>query len=167
MNFEVSRNNSIIRLYRNFWIRIQMSSIFKSTFRARLLRMAGVKIGNSHVGQGVIFDSLYPEDIEIGNKTAITFRCVIITHFIKPLLDGERQYVRGKVKIGDFVFIGAHTIITKPVTIGDFSIIGAGSIVTKDIPAGEIWGGVPATFIKKRELNQQILDSLIQKRNES
>ena len=139
-----------------------MSSLFKSTFRAKLLRLGGVKIGKSHIGQGVIFDSLYPEDIEIGNKSAITFRCVIITHFVKPLMDGEREYLRGKVKIGDFVFIGAHTIIAKPVTIGNFSIVAAGSVITKDIPACEIWGGVPAKFIKKREIYQHILDSYSQ-----
>lgn len=153
--------NKIIRFYKIFWIRLQMSSLFKSTFRARLLRLAGVKIGKSHIGQGVIFDSLYPEDIEIGNKSAITFRCVIITHFVKPLMDGEREYLRGKVKIGDFVFIGAHTIIAKPVTIGNFSIVAAGSVITKDIPACEIWGGVPAKFIKKREIYKHILDSYI------
>jgi UDP-2-acetamido-3-amino-2,3-dideoxy-glucuronate N-acetyltransferase len=145
------------RIYKNFWIRIQMSSIFRSTFRTKLLRLSGVKIGESHVGQGVIFDSLYPEDIEIGDKSAITFRCVIITHFMEPLSDGEREYVRGKVKIGNYVFIGAHTIITKPISIGDFSIVAAGSVVTKNIPSGEIWGGVPAKFIKKRELNQDLL----------
>jgi len=142
----------IIRIYRNFWIRIQMSSVFKSTFRAKLLRLAGVKIGKTHIGQGVIFDSLYPEDIEIGDKSAITFRCVIITHFMVPLTDGEREYKRGKVKIGDYVFIGAHSIIAKPVSIGDYSIVAAGSVVTKDIPPCEIWGGVPARFIKKRDI---------------
>jgi UDP-2-acetamido-3-amino-2,3-dideoxy-glucuronate N-acetyltransferase len=150
--------NKLLRIYKNILIRIQMSSIFTSIFRARLVRIAGVKIGKStHIGQGVIFDGLYPEDIEIGYKTAITFRCIIITHFMEPLPDGEREYVRGKVKIGNYVFIGAHTIITKSVSIGDFSIIAAGSVVTKDIPECEIWGGVPAKFIKKRIINHDLL----------
>ena len=42
-------------------------------------------------------------------------------------------------------------IICQPVTIGDNSAIAAGAVVTKDIPPGEIWGGVPAKFIKKVE----------------
>ena len=150
-------SKTIIRYYRNFWLRIQMLAIFKSTFRANLLRLAGVKIGRSHIGQGVIFDSLYPEDIEVGDKSAITFRCVIITHFMEPLSDGERVYKRGKVKIGNYVFIGAHSIITKPVIIGDYSIVAAGSVVTKDIPPCEIWGGVPARFMKKRIIENQNL----------
>ena len=47
------------------------------------------------------------------------------------------------------MFLGANTVITKPVTIGDNVIVGAGSIITKDIPSNEIWAGVPARFIKK------------------
>lgn len=129
-----------------------MSAIFKSTFRAKLLRLSGMKVGKSHIGQGIIFDSLYPGDIEIGSGSAITFRCVIITHFVEFLGERGRKYVRGKVKIGNDVFIGAHSIICKPVTIGDHAVVAAGSVVTKDIPEGEIWGGVPAKFIKKREL---------------
>lgn len=53
------------------------------------------------------------------------------------------------VKIGDYCFIGAHSIILKGVTIGEKSIIGAGSVVTKSIPECEIWGGNPAKFIRK------------------
>jgi acetyltransferase-like isoleucine patch superfamily enzyme len=52
------------------------------------------------------------------------------------------------VHIGDFCFIGAHSIILKGVHIGDKSIVGAGSVVTKSIPEGEIWAGNPARFIK-------------------
>lgn len=62
---------------------------------------------------------------------------------------GGHTYSYGKVKIGNNVFVGAHSIICKSVTIGDDVVIAAGSVVTKDIPSGEIWGGVPAKFIKK------------------
>ena len=37
------------------------------------------------------------------------------------------------------------------VHIGDGAVIAAGSVVTKDIPAFEVWGGIPARFIKKRK----------------
>jgi acetyltransferase-like isoleucine patch superfamily enzyme len=51
--------------------------------------------------------------------------------------------------IGDDVFVGTRTIITKGVTIGNRSIIAAGSVVSRSIPEDEIWGGNPAKFIKK------------------
>ena len=53
------------------------------------------------------------------------------------------------VTIEDGVFIGAHCIILKGVRIGQKSVVAAGSVVTKDIPSGELWGGVPAKFIKR------------------
>ena len=49
------------------------------------------------------------------------------------------------VWIGDFV-----TILPSCTSIGNGAIIGAGAVVTKNVPPYEIWGGVPAHFIKKR-----------------
>ena len=114
--------------------------------------MGGVKIGRSFVGQDVIFDSNYPEEIEIGDGCAITMRCTILSHFVKACPNGGRTYVKGHVKIGNKVFMGAHSIICQPLTIGDGAIIAAGSVLTKDVPAYEVWGGVPAKFIKKRDI---------------
>lgn len=42
-----------------------------------------------------------------------------------------------------------NSLIVNTVTIGNHAVIAAGSVVTKDIPSGELWGGVPAKFIKK------------------
>lgn len=62
--------------------------------------------------------------------------------------DDIKQTKTKPVKIGNNVFIGAHTTILKGVTIGDNVVIGACSLVSKDIPSNEIWGGNPAKFIK-------------------
>lgn len=51
--------------------------------------------------------------------------------------------------IGDYVFIGARSMILKGVTIGEKSIIAAGSVVVKDIPSNCIAGGNPCKIIKK------------------
>ena len=67
---------------------------------------------------------------------------------------GWIKWHRGHIKIEDNAFIGAKTIITKPVTIGHNSVVAAGSVVTKDIPPCEIWGGVPAKFIKKINITE-------------
>lgn len=136
------------RLMNVLILRVSMWACWKSTFRAKLLRKTGMKVGKSHIGQDIIFDNLHPEFIEIGDMCAITYRCVIITHYVE-MQKGSHRYTNGHVKIGNNVFIGAHSIICQPVTIGDDVIIAAGSVVTKNIPSGEIWGGVPAKFIKK------------------
>jgi UDP-2-acetamido-3-amino-2,3-dideoxy-glucuronate N-acetyltransferase len=144
------------RFFKFIILRIQSSSwLHSKKIRPQLLRLTGMKIGKSHIGEQVIFDSLYPENIEIGDYSAITMRCVILTHFVEVAEKteqnkGGRIFISGKVIIGDNVFIGAHTLICKPVVIGNDCIIAAGSVIVKDIPAGEIWGGVPAKFLKRR-----------------
>jgi acetyltransferase-like isoleucine patch superfamily enzyme len=55
------------------------------------------------------------------------------------------------ITVGDDVWIGRGVTVLKGVKIGDGAIIGANALVTHDIPSYEIWGGVPAKFIKKRE----------------
>lgn len=52
--------------------------------------------------------------------------------------------------IGDGVWIGAHSIILKGVKINNGAVIAAGAVVVSDIPSNEVWGGVPARFLRKR-----------------
>lgn len=55
-----------------------------------------------------------------------------------------------QIKIGNDVWIGSHVMIMAGVSIGDGAIVAAGAVVTKSIPPYQIWGGVPAKFIKNR-----------------
>ena len=57
--------------------------------------------------------------------------------------------------IGDDVWIGVNVVILRGVRIGDGAVIAAGAVVAKDVPENEIWGGVPARFIRKREPIEQ------------
>ncbi|RTZ00895.1 antibiotic acetyltransferase [Flavobacterium sp. RSP49] len=59
---------------------------------------------------------------------------------------------KGRCKIGDHVWLAANCIVLQGVTIGKHAVIVAGAVVTKDVPDGEIWGGIPAKFLKKRDL---------------
>lgn len=52
--------------------------------------------------------------------------------------------------IGEDVWIGTKVTITRGVAIGKKAIIGANAVVTCDIGAYEVWGGIPARFIKMR-----------------
>ena len=126
-------------------------------WRWKLVKLGGVKILDNptderrfiFIGENVVFDSQYPEGIEIGNFVHITTGCVLLTHYMNTKLN-EIHWEHGKIKIEDHVFLGANTIISKPVTIGKGSIVGAGSVVTKDIPPYQIWAGNPARYIKDR-----------------
>lgn len=139
------------RIVRIMFLRIQIMSIWPSSIRKRLLRYGGVKIGkDSYIGGGNLFDTVRPELICIGERTTISTRCIILSHFVHQYID-RRKWSYGEVKIGNNVFLGANVIICQPITIGDNSAVAAGAVVTKDIPAGEMWGGVPAHFIKKVE----------------
>lgn len=131
-------------------------------WRWRIVKFGGVKFCNTEtndnrfifIGDNVVWDTAYPEEIEIGNHVHITTGCVLLTHYMSIDNQGWLSWHKGHIKIENDVFIGAHTIITKPVTIGHNSIVAAGSVVTHDIPPCEVWGGVPARLIKKLEIKR-------------
>ncbi|MBL4759357.1 MAG: acyltransferase [Mariprofundaceae bacterium] len=86
-----------------------------------------------HIGQNVLiadYVSIYDHDHDFGNREVFKTKPVVIK---------------------DDVWIGSHSVILKGVHIGEGSIIAAGSVVTKMVPSGELWGGVPAKFMKRIE----------------
>jgi acetyltransferase-like isoleucine patch superfamily enzyme len=95
------------------------------------------------------------EKITIGDNVMIGGSCRIWDTDFHPLDSKSRvdnpneDYKTNPIIIGNNCFIGGFSIILKGVTIGEGSIIGAGSVVSKSIPSNEIWGGNPASFIKK------------------
>ncbi len=52
------------------------------------------------------------------------------------------------------VWIGGRSIILQGVKIGEGAVVAAGSVVTKDVEPYTIVGGIPAKFIKTREINE-------------
>lgn len=143
---------SPIRFLKRLLVCFIQNSYLPSNLRPKLLSIAGAKIGrNCFIGECCIFDSMHPENIELKDGATITMRCTILTHYMQPYGEDGRNYEIGKVIIGKRAFIGAHTVICNAVTIGDEAVVAAGSIVTHDIPPGEIWGGCPAKFIRRRD----------------
>ena len=66
----------------------------------------------------------------------------------EPYLHGAWDDRRSGVTVGDNVWVAANCTLVAGISIGDNSLIAAGSVVTKDVPPNQIWGGVPARFIK-------------------
>ena len=64
---------------------------------------------------------------------------------------GEILGAQSPVIIGNNVFLGIGSIITRGVRIGDNVIIGAGSVVTKDCESNAVYAGSPAKRIMSFE----------------
>lgn len=96
-------------------------------------------------------------NVKIGNNVLIApnVQLISINHEYKditvPIMNqGEKK---GRIEIGDDVWIGTAAIILPNVKLSQGAIIGAGAVVTKDVPEYAIVGGNPAKIIKHR--NQQ------------
>ncbi len=89
--------------------------------------------------------------VEIGKGTAVAYGVTILTS-ADPRTKLRKLYPKktAPVKIGDYCWIGARSIILPGVTIGECSVVAAGSVVTKDVPPHCLVAGVPA--VVKREL---------------
>lgn len=138
------------RFVKNIFLHLQHLPMKSRGWRPYFVKLGGVNVKSVNkvfIGEDVLFDTNYPEDIIIEEGVRLTSGVKIVTHFYNPI---EVRYDRGKVRICKGAYIGMNTLIVKPVTIGENAVVGAGSVVTKDIPAGEIWAGNPARFIKKR-----------------
>jgi acetyltransferase-like isoleucine patch superfamily enzyme len=106
---------------------------------------------DSSIGPGGMIDLTGP--VEIGSHTALAPGCILMTHSDPGSRIGSRlcevypRTVAG-IRIGNHVWIGAHTLILAGVTIGDGTVIGAGSLVAKDIPSGVVAYGRPAIPVR-------------------
>ena len=140
--------------------------------RAKFFRRMGVF---NHIGDNVMIQGwkvpLYPKLISIGNNVRIASNVTFCTHDVahNMLNNIESDFyasvsdkvcfkeMKGRIEIGDNVFIGANTPILYNTKIGNNVIVAAGSVVTKDLDGDSVYAGVPARkvgtfidFVKKR-----------------
>lgn len=118
------------------------------------------KTGAIKLGSGVNVGSYTriatQSSVEIGESTLISAYCYIgpgnhsSADPDKPLISQEME-IRGGVKLGSHVWVGAHSTILDGVTIGDNSIVGAHSLVRESVPANCVVAGVPAKVIRQRD----------------
>jgi len=88
-----------------------------------------------------------------------TYPCDIYFEEVKQM--GPHSYSKGKIVIGNDVWIATNAIILSGATIGDGAIIGAGSVVAKSIPPYAVVCGNPAQVIRYR-FSDEIIQKLLQ-----
>ena len=101
-----------------------------------------------NIQDGTVLHTLYEKStIEIGNDVSI----------------GHNVTIHG-AKVHDFALIGMGSTLLDHAEVGEGAIVAAGSVVTGKTKIGpnELWGGVPAHFIKmvdpaqSKEINVKI-----------
>lgn len=105
----------------------------------------GAKMGANTYSAGTLLD---PPLTEFGANCIIGHDAVLFCHAIEG-----RHFTLSRIRVGDNVTIGATAVVMCGVTIGDGAIVSAGAVVLKDtrIGAGEVWGGVPAKRLDRKE----------------
>lgn len=111
------------------------------------LRAGGMIIGDNVGLVNVTLDSLFPFMIEIGSHVLIT-HATVLAHDASPVVFGKETRV-GKVRIGDYVFIGAGAVVLPGVEIGSRCIVGANAVVTRSVPPDSVVAGNPARVVGK------------------
>lgn len=130
-----------------------------------------LKISNSNIGFGThikvdsgatikLLDSFIGRNCVITSKSEITIEkgCLIAEmvvirdqdHTIESLSSSGtlQKFVFAPIYIKENVWIASKATILKGVSIGKGSVVAASAVVTKSIGPGELWGGIPAKFIK-------------------
>lgn len=134
-------------------VRIHMGERCAIFDDAVIVGIGVVKLGNStSIGQNTVL--VARERIEIGSNVMVAGNCYLldVDHEYDAIdVPVPQQGLRvSPIKIGDDVWVGAHTIILRGVTIGEGAIIGANSVVSKDIPPYAVAVGNPARVVKYR-----------------
>jgi acetyltransferase-like isoleucine patch superfamily enzyme len=105
-----------------------------------------------YVGRNTYIGCFQP--VTIGARTLIGAYVYIISgnhrSERRDLSIRQQGYTGAPVMIGDDAWLGTHVVVLPGVTIGRGAIVAAGAVVNTNIPDFQIWGGVPAKFIKDR-----------------
>src|SRR5262245_21415473 len=68
-----------------------------------------------------------------------------------PLVpDALRNVTEGRIHLGRYSMVGAHSIVLPGVTLGEGAVVGALSLVKESLAPWGIYGGVPARLIRPR-----------------
>ena len=106
-----------------------------------------VVIQNSFIGRNCVITA--KKSVSIKQGCLIAEMVVIRDQDHDSSNLSEENFISAPIIIEENVWIGSKATILKGVTIGKHSTIAASAVVTKNVPAYEVWGGIPAKFIKR------------------
>jgi acetyltransferase-like isoleucine patch superfamily enzyme len=118
---------------------------------AKFYNPAGVQIGkDTIIGSNIFLDGR--DKLKIGNHVDIASE-VMIYNSEHDIHSEDFAPITAPVIIEDYCFIGPRAIILPGVTIKKGAVVAAGAVVTKDVEEFTVVGGVPASKIGERKLN--------------
>jgi serine O-acetyltransferase len=82
--------------------------------------------------------------VVVNNACVIGRNCILAQNVTLASKDG------GAPELGDWVYVGANSVVLGGVKIGNNTFIGALSLVNKDVPDNAIVVGIPAKVLKIR-----------------
>jgi len=145
----------IVDILQNYKLKSKLLKyFFLKNIKTNILIKTGVRWfngNNIYIDENVFINiNTYLDDkanISIGKGTWIGqyVKIITATHQLDTMEETAKPVI-----IGNYCWIGANVTILPGVKIGDFVIVGAGSVVTKDIPPYVICVGNPAKIIKQR-----------------
>ena len=96
----------------------------------------GSKLGHGCIG------------VVINGKSKIGEHCIIAQNVTLAGKDG------GAPNIGNFVYLGANSVVLGGVKISDNAFVGALSLVNKDVPENAIVCGIPAKVLRIKSTSE-------------
>lgn len=134
--------NALILVMRYSFINWIRSTPFIVIFHRLMGMKAGARV---QINTPVVADSNL---ITIGDDSVIGGDVTLVAHVVEG-----RELVTARVVIGRRVTVGLMAVVMPGCEIGDGAILAANAVLAKGTMVGpdEIWGGVPAKLIRKRE----------------
>jgi acetyltransferase-like isoleucine patch superfamily enzyme len=118
-----------------------------------IAKQGSIRVGaKTYIGIGAVICAR--ETITIGSDVLLAEYVTIRDQdhiFGSGKVTARAGFTTAPIVIGDNVWIGAKTTITKGVKIGNNSVVGANSVVTCDVPANTLVAGVPARVLRQVE----------------
>lgn len=149
-----------IHFLRKCFLRLFNGNISKSCvilLHVRILNFWSVEIGDRAVVNQYVLIDCRKYKVRIAHDADIGPYCRIWT--LGHDADSSSHGVRGgDVIIRNHVWLASGVTILPDVELGAGAVAASGSVITKNIPPMEIWSGVPARYVRKRnnELKYQL-----------